>query len=137
MEIKFPIEFLVHGTPVSAQSKLPKSRETWREQVKSASRAALPDPHFASDQRLAVTLYYFPPEPMQGDIDNIVKPILDALSKHVYIDDHQIDRVVVQKFELSESFAFGHTQPVLAGAQKSERPVLYIRISNDPYEDLA
>ncbi len=34
-----------------------------------------------------------------GDIDNIVKPILDALCHHIYMDDRQVQRLVVQKFE--------------------------------------
>ena len=31
---------------------------------------------------------------MQGDIDNIVKPVLDALAQHIYIDDAQVERLV-------------------------------------------
>ena len=87
MEIEFPIAFLVSGTPVSLQAKRPESREEWKERVKAASANAIPQPHFASDERMSVTLYYLPNEPMQGDIDNIVKPILDAMSRNVFIDD--------------------------------------------------
>ena len=81
VEIGFPIEFLVKGTPVSLQAKRPESREEWKEWVKAASATVIPQPHFASDGRMSVTLYYLPKEPMQGDVDNIVKPILDALSR--------------------------------------------------------
>jgi hypothetical protein len=38
------------------------------------------------DQRpLALIIYYFPESPMEGDIDNIVKPIMDALRRGVKI----------------------------------------------------
>ena len=112
MEITFPVEFLVLGTPVSLQAKRAESREEWKGRVKAASSAALPKPHFASDNRIAVTLYYFPSEPVQGDIDNIVKLVLDALCKHVYIDDHQVERVVVQKFEPGNLFPEGGYLPL-------------------------
>jgi crossover junction endodeoxyribonuclease RusA len=137
LEIAFPIEFLVRGTPVSFQAARAESRERWKAQVRAASSPALPKPHFASRERLAVTLYYFPAEPMDGDIDNIVKLVLDACSRHVYVDDAQIDRVVVQKFEPENMFAFSEPSPALASAVSTDKPVLYVRISSDPFEDLS
>jgi crossover junction endodeoxyribonuclease RusA len=136
MEIQFPIEFLVSGTPVSSQAKRPESREEWKTRVKDASTNTLPRPHFASDRRIAATLFYFPDEPMKGDVDNIVKLTLDALSRHIYLDDSQIERVVVQKFEPARLFDFVSPTPTLVAAIEGERPVLYIRISDDPHEDL-
>ena len=135
MEIEFPIEFLVQGTPVSLSAKRAKSRNEWKERVKSASSNVLPNPHFASNERIAVTLYYFPHEPMQGDVDNIVKPVLDALSRHIYLDDRQVERIVVQKFELGNTFDFGNLTARLAEAFKVERPVLYVRVSANPFEE--
>ena len=44
-----------------------------------------------------MTLFYFPEERMQGDVDNVVKLVLDALSRHIYVDDAQVERIVVQK----------------------------------------
>ena len=71
MELSFPIEFLVHGTPVSLQAKRAASREEWTGRVKAASSTVIPDHHYASEERVAVTLFYLPAEAMQGDIDNI------------------------------------------------------------------
>jgi len=73
---------------------------------------------------------------MQGDMDNIVKPILDALSRHVYIDDRQVERVLDQKFERPNAVAFNQPTATLASALEKSRPVLYVRVSNDPLEDL-
>jgi crossover junction endodeoxyribonuclease RusA len=137
LEIEFPIEFLVRGTPVSLQASRAESREQWKARVKEASTKALPQPHFASDEGLAATLYYFPAEPMTGDVDNIIKLVLDACSRHVYIDDSQIERVLVQKFEPGRIFDFNKPTPTLDEAISTEKPVLYVRISNDPFEDLS
>lgn len=73
---------------------------------------------------------------MQGDIDNIVKPVLDALCRHVYVDDRQVERVVVQKFEPGNAFTFTRLTTKLAEALGAKKPVLYIRVSSDPFEEL-
>ncbi len=96
MEIEFRLEFLVSVTPVSSQSARSESREAWKAHVRSASVMSLPSPHLASEDRMSLTLYYLPKGPMQGDIDNIVKLVIDTLSEHVHIDDSQVDRIVVQ-----------------------------------------
>ena len=97
----------------------------------------LPQPHFATARPLVITLFYFPDAEMQGDIDNIVKPILDALERHVYINDRQIHRLVVQKFEPGNVFPFLSPTAVLKEALNRTKPLLYIRVSDDPIEDLA
>lgn len=136
MEIAFPIEFLVHGTPVSFQAKNAVARDDWKDRVKAASAFVLPQPHFASDQRIAVTLYYLPDGPMPGDVDNIVKLVLDALNAHIYMDDAQVERVVVQKFEPGNVFSFSNPTATFVGAITGPKPVLYVRVSNDPFEEL-
>jgi len=137
VEIVFPIEFIVAGTPVSFQAKRPETRIAWRNRVRRESDAALPEGHFATDAPIAVTLFYFPEQEMAGDIDNIVKPVLDALCRHVYRDDRQVARVWVQKFEPAAVVRFGAPSNVLAEAVGRVRPFLYIRLSDDPMEGLA
>jgi hypothetical protein len=136
MEIEFPIEFLVAGTPVSFQAARPATRNEWKERVKAASITALPQPHFVSRDRMAVTIYNLPDQPMQGDVDNIVKLIIVALCQHIYIDDRQVERVVVQKFEPGNRFGFSAPSRTFAKALEAPRPVVYIRVSNDPFEEL-
>jgi crossover junction endodeoxyribonuclease RusA len=136
MEIEFPIEFLVLGTPVSAQSQNPASRAAWKDRVLNAAQNVVPQPHFASQERLAATLYYFPDGPRQGDVDNMVKLTLDALWPHIYLDDSQIERVVVQKFEPGNVFRFSNPSATLLYAITGTKPVLYVRLSDKPFEDL-
>ena len=68
---------------------------------------------------------------MEGDLDNILKPILDALCALVYIDDQQIERILVQKFEPSRLMSFSDPTPALADALEREGPVVYVRIDDD------
>ena len=137
MELDFPLEFIVNGTPVSAQARRPESIVAWKDRVKEASRASLPEGHFAFEDQVGVTIYYVPDTEMQGDIDNIVKPILDALCKHIYIDDRQVERVLVQKFEPGRVFEFQAPSAALGDALNAIKPATYVRLSNDPFEDLA
>ncbi len=136
LEPALPHEFIVVGTPVSQQAKRAKNKESWMQEVKSASSASLDPGFFCHFGRLAVTLYYFPQEPMTGDIDNIVKPVLDAMTAHIYQDDQQVERVVVQRFEPGNIFRFDSPSDKLLEAIDAPKPVLYVRVSGDPFEEL-
>ena len=137
MEPEFPIEFLVEGTPVSLQTKRAAAKTEWQTRVKDASRTVLPEGHWATQGRVAATLFYFPDTAMQGDIDNIVKPILDALGQHIYLDDSQVERVVVQKFEPGNVFPFTDPSSTLEDALNGPKPLLYVRLTDDPFEELS
>jgi len=67
---------------------------------------------------------------MTGDIDNIVKPIVDALRPGIYLDDQQVDRVWVQKFEPETAASFQSPSPRLLEALEHTRPVVYIRVDS-------
>jgi hypothetical protein len=136
LELEFPLEFVVHGTPVSLQRANPRAKSEWKQLVKASSVPSLPEQHFATERRLAVTLYYYPEDRMVGDVDNIVKLTLDALSRHIYLDDSQIERVVVQKFERDRVFSFSDPSETLTACMLGSKPALYIRLSDDPHEEL-
>jgi crossover junction endodeoxyribonuclease RusA len=106
VEIEFPLEFLVAGTPVSLSAKRRESVDQWKARIVDASRSVLPEGHFATGNPIAATLFYFPAAEMAGDIDNIVKPVLDALGNRIYVDDRQVHRVLVQKFGPGNVFGF-------------------------------
>lgn len=133
----FPLEFLVMGTPVSAQSASARSKQEWIERVRSSSAHLRPEGGWVSQDRISAILYYFPASTMRGDLDNIVKLVLDALKAHIYLDDRQVERLVVQKFEPGNVFAFSSPSGILAAAMAEEDSVLYVRLSDDPFEDLS
>lgn len=68
---------------------------------------------------------------MIGDIDNIIKPILDAFKPRIYVDDQQVERVVAQKFESGGAARIDNPTPKLAEALDKEPPIVYIRIDNE------
>lgn len=92
--------------------------------------------HFASTDPISVTMYYYPEEKMVGDIDNVIKLTLDAMSNLVYLDDDQVERVLIQKFERGRVFSFRSPSETLTTCMLGPKPALYIRVSNDPHEEL-
>src|SRR5690242_6571581 len=83
-----------------------KSKKAWKETIREAACAALPEGSWLLTEALAVTIFIFPGATMQGDIDNRVKPILDAMVRCVYSNDELVEPVVVQKFEPGKGFPF-------------------------------
>ena len=71
-----------------------------------------------------------------ADLDDIVKPILDALGRHIYIDDVQVERLLVQRFDPDRAQPFVEPTTTLQSAFDSAGPVLCVRVSDDPFEDL-
>lgn len=129
-ERSFPVEFVLRATPLSFKASR-DSRERWKRAVADAARAELPEWLWLDDRPVGVTILYFPPARMKGDIDNIVKLILDALCAVVYRDDSSVARLLVQKFEPGRLHEFRDPTPRLAAALEEVRPVLYVRIDDD------
>lgn len=129
----YPIEFLVAATPISLQGSS-RSKELWRATVRQAAQERvreLVEIFFLDRRPIAVTLYYFPVAPMDGDLDNIVKPILDALINVAYMNDRDVERVIVQKFEPEVEWDFADPSDWLARALDTAPPVVYIRVDDD------
>jgi hypothetical protein len=131
---RLPFEFVIFGTAVSAQGSA-ASIAAWKKRVTDAARAALPEGSWLLSDPLAVTIYIFPKGLMQGDLDNRLKPLLDAMVRCVYDDDRLVERIVAQKFEPGRQFAFADPGEALLGALASEDPNVDIRLSDDFGED--
>jgi len=68
---------------------------------------------------------------MSGDVDNIVKLIVDGMTTIIYPDDRLLERIIVQKFEPGVESVFHSLTPMLEQAIETDPPVIYIRIDED------
>jgi len=68
---------------------------------------------------------------MRGDADNLEKPILDALSKHIDNGDRQVERVWVQKVEPGRIFKFAGPLEVMPEALSGETPLRFTRLEDN------
>src|ERR1700733_5812754 len=93
ISLPFPIEFLINDTPRSHQSKNSDGKERWKLKVSQIAKEhvdTLREWVFLDERPLAATIFYFPPDKMDGDVDNIVKLILDGMKKVIYLEDSLI-----------------------------------------------
>lgn len=130
VEIDFPFEFVVTGAARSQQASA-SSKEAWRAHIQQSARSHLPEGCWATGETVNVTIYYFPDTEMDGDIDNIVKPLLDAMSGPIYIDDRQVERILVQRVEpqrLGRIAVFSQPSALLAAAIEAIGPRVYIKV---------
>jgi crossover junction endodeoxyribonuclease RusA len=127
VEIEFPVEVMVPGTPLSLQAS-PRGREDWKSRIREAAQKELPDGHFLAEGPMKVVIYVFTDAAVNFDIDNIVKPICDSLNRFVYLDDRQVERLVVQKFEPGRLFTFASPSPKLAETIDAAGPRVYLLI---------
>lgn len=66
--------------------------------------------------RLQVTIDAFPPNRQRRDLDNILKPVLDALRKaRVYGDDSQIDALTVRRCDPVKDGRIGVSIEIMGG----------------------
>lgn len=129
----FPLEFFVAATPRSLGASA-RSKGRWRDVLRSSARNRISETvefWLFHERPLALTIFYFAAARAEGDVDNIVKPIQDALIGVAYLDDRVIERVVVQWFEPETDWAFAQPTAALVSALETEVPVVYVRIDVD------
>ena len=128
--IRFPLELTIEGVPVSAGASS-ASKRRWQEKLIAAARDKLQAGYWLTAEPVAVTIFHFPDAPMRGDLDNIVKPILDAFSSTIYFDDRQVERLLVQKFEPGRAVVFDRPTPTLLECAAAAGERTYIRLDDD------
>ena len=91
------IEFVIPGIPRTIQTKSPKSRDDWKEKVKTAARAKSINDNFIGEKPLSASIVYFFEGETQLDVDGIGKLLLDSLIGILYDDDSQAEQVLLRK----------------------------------------
>jgi hypothetical protein len=82
------LEFVVPGPPVSNQSPGP-NLTTWRATVAGAATLNWPNLPLTGELKAIIINFWTGNKP-SVDVDNLSKPILDAMRQIVYNDDRQI-----------------------------------------------
>ncbi|MCY4668193.1 MAG: RusA family crossover junction endodeoxyribonuclease [Rhodococcus sp.] len=106
----------------------------WRERVRSAADAKWGD-RPAEHGPLAVTMIYLFTA-REIDVDNIPKPILDALTGFVYVDDQQVTDLVVRKRSASIAHLEREPEPDLVRYIGSGRSAVFISVANAETEEV-
>lgn len=120
-------EFLIPRRPLSVQAK--RSRlQTWKNYVRGEATKTWSGPVFTNGD-LQMTLVYLcdlsPP-----DIDNIVKPIQDALIGLVFFDDALIADVESHRRSINGTFNLTRLPALITAGIASGQECVYVRVSS-------
>jgi crossover junction endodeoxyribonuclease RusA len=69
------------------------------------------------------------------DVDNMSKPILDAMRNIVYGDDRQIVQAEIAHLKIGAAFAIMGVRPIIVNSIQSGNQFVYVRIEDalDPF----
>lgn len=106
-------EFIVDGPPVSQQARRRERLRAWKVAVRhEAEKYWSPEQKAATGLIMLQVTYFY--DSVEIDVDNIIKPIQDAIIGLAYIDDAQITDVLVRKRNLSGNFKVENMTSTLA-----------------------
>lgn len=124
-----PVEFVVEGPPLSPQAR---GRARW---IRAVQAAALEQWEAGSpvtvDVVVAITYFYHGRAAI--DVDNMAKPILDALKGFVYRDDDQVSALVSRKRNRSNDLPHSDWSDVLM--ERLSAPGSFVHILVDDAKD--
>ena len=128
-------EFIINGRPVSQQARRREKLRVWKDTVRQAAEKYWPIELKPATGLVMLKVTYFY-EDFGMDVDNIVKPIQDAMKGLVYLDDDQITDVIVRKRNLSGNFRIENITPILAEGFARGNEFLHILITDAPDQEV-
>lgn len=129
-----PFDFTIAGPPVSQQARRAERIGEWRDGVKEAANQLwLGAPPV--EGVVMVTVIYFH-DGRRFDVDNIPKPILDALNGLVFSDDNQVTDLVCRKLNLDDLPRGVSGSEVLKEAIDNGGQFLHIVVENAPEREV-
>jgi crossover junction endodeoxyribonuclease RusA len=120
------VDFVVLGVPKSVQAR-PRSIQRWKEQVRAAAESDWPAGEPPLDHKVQIHVtYYHDSAPL--DVDNMLKPIQDALVGLVYLDDGQLTDTHGHLRNLNDPYRVRGMTPAQARGFTSGDPFVHVRI---------
>lgn len=122
-----PIEFTFEGPPLSFQSKNKTRKRAYKARIEAAARNVLPAGFvpIADEVNIVITYYY---EGSTPDIDNIIKPIQDALIDVIYLDDSQISDTRSRKKNIDSSYRIRNASLQIVQAFSNGTEFIHVKI---------
>ena len=125
-----PFEFTVKGPPISHQTRNRQRLQQWKATVATAANAAWPNANTIAEEVSVTITYYY--EDSSPDVDNIIKPIQDALVGIVFNDDDQVVDTKSRKRLINGSYRIRGASAILLSAFADGDDFLYIKVDEAP-----
>ena len=134
-----PFEFAVFARPRSQGSSNAQRGGPWQTQVANAA-AARWGTHPPVADALAVSIIYlsvnFQPGGSHPDIDNIAKPIVDALEGLIYINDAAVTDVLCRRRDLYGDLQIMHPSRLLLDSAKRNVEFVHVVVDYAPIREV-
>ena len=99
----------------------------WTQEVRSVAKQYWDaEPPVAGAVAVTIT-YFYDRTPL--DVDNIPKPILDALTGLVYSDDSQVSDLLCRKRDLRAELRIQNASTTLLDSLRDAEPILHIAVA--------
>jgi len=108
----------------------------WRDEVRRVAEQHWPAGELPATGQVMLTITYFYESESSMDIDNIPKPISDALKGLVYLDDEQVTDALCRKRSLSSNLRIENPSSVLAEGLSRGNEFLYIVVVEAPDQEV-
>lgn len=129
-----PFEFVIYRSPVSQQARRRELVRQWTQEVRNAA-AGLWRGQPAVDGSLAVSITHLF-DRAELDVDNMPKPILDALKGLVYSDDAAVTDLTCRKRNLKDDPQISNASPILRQSLNSNAEFVHVLIDDAPLREV-
>ena len=130
-----PFEFVIPQRPVSQQARRQSRLREWKAFVAEHARLAITEPRDLPSDPVALRLLYVYDEAAL-DVDNILKPIQDALVGVLLGDDSIITDVEIRRRWRRTTFTLNAVSPTLAAGLALGHEFVYVALSDAPAQDV-
>lgn len=125
-------ECLIPKRPVSLQTKSRKNLQSWKNYIGTEAKKIWGDMPPIEDAALRVTIVYLCDD-SPVDVDNIIKPIQDALVDIIFQDDLLVSDVDSHRRFLNEPINLVGLPPLLQEGVIHGKECIYIKVSTAEY----
>lgn len=128
------LEYVVVGVPISNQSAGSAALQAWRASVEAEARKNWPGTPLRGKLKAVIINFHTGDKPSL-DLDNMSKPILDAMQQIVYADDRQIRQVELTYVRIDAPFVFVGASKLIVATVQAGNEFVYVRIEDpvDPF----
>jgi Holliday junction resolvase RusA-like endonuclease len=126
------MEFVVAGPPISNQQSTPTGRANlaaWRTKIRGVAQTLWSNPAPSGELKVIILNFYVGKEP-SVDLDNMSKPILDAMQSLVYDDDRQVTQGEIAHLRVGGAYTIAGVSDVVVLAIRAGAEFVYIRIED-------
>lgn len=122
------MEFVAPGVPVSNQSP-GTNLNGWKMAIQTAVRTQWTRTPLESELKAVIINFYSGDRP-SVDVDNMSKPILDAIQGLVYLDDRQITQAEIAHVQIGSAFVIVGASPLIVTSVQAGNQFVYVRIED-------